>query len=70
VDDELLRIEVADKGAWRDPVPNDERGRGILLMENLMHEVEIDRTEQGTKVTLKRRRGVPVSVEPATLRRS
>ncbi len=67
VDEELLRIEVSDQGAWREPVANDERGRGILLMESLMHEVEIDRTERGTNVTLKRRRGVPVPTEPATL---
>jgi anti-sigma regulatory factor (Ser/Thr protein kinase) len=62
--DGALKIEVSDTGKWHVSEPNDERGRGIMLMQNLMHDVSIDSTVSGTTVTLERRRGVPVA-EPA-----
>jgi len=49
---ETFRIVVEDQGRWRVRVPDDERGRGITLMKQLMHSAEIETTAQGTRVTL------------------
>ncbi len=54
VDGGPLWIEVADRGQWREPVANDERGRGIMLMRSLMSSVEIDSDADGTTVRLQR----------------
>ncbi len=51
----LLRIQVSDHGHWSESEPNDERGRGILLMNSLMDRVEIESNGNGTTVTLERR---------------
>ena len=51
----LLRIQVSDHGHWSESEPNDERGRGILLMNSLMDSVEIESNGNGTTVTLERR---------------
>jgi serine phosphatase RsbU (regulator of sigma subunit)/anti-sigma regulatory factor (Ser/Thr protein kinase) len=64
IDDGAVQLEVADTGCWDVAEPNDERGRGILLMHSLMHNVAIDSTARGTVVRLERRRGVPVG-DPA-----
>jgi anti-sigma regulatory factor (Ser/Thr protein kinase) len=56
-DGRLLRIVVEDQGRWRDARPGDERGRGILLMRNLMHSAKIETGPAGTQVRLERRRG-------------
>jgi len=63
-----LRVVVEDGGTWRDAVPDDERGRGILLMEELMHSTDIETGLTGTRVTLERRLGAdpPLAPEPAT----
>ncbi|HUY71684.1 MAG TPA: SpoIIE family protein phosphatase [Gaiellaceae bacterium] len=64
VDGDAVHIEVSDTGRWQVAESDDERGRGILLMHSLMHNVAIDSTVRGTLVTLERRRGVPAG-EPA-----
>ena len=48
-----VRIEVTDTGAWR-PLPQDPgtRGRGLAMMRALTDEVDIDRTDAGTRVRL------------------
>jgi anti-sigma regulatory factor (Ser/Thr protein kinase) len=51
----LLRIQVSDHGHWFVSELNDERGRGILLMNSLMDSVEIESNGSGTTVTLERR---------------
>jgi serine phosphatase RsbU (regulator of sigma subunit)/anti-sigma regulatory factor (Ser/Thr protein kinase) len=51
-----VRITISDAGGWRDP-RGANRGRGMLLMEGLMDEVEVDSGEAGTAVTLRRRLG-------------
>jgi anti-sigma regulatory factor (Ser/Thr protein kinase) len=57
----LLRIEVTDRGEWRQSMPSDERGRGMMLMNTLMDRVEIVTNGEGTRVILERRgRGEPV----------
>ena len=49
-----LRLEVGDRGAWREPVPGGDRGHGLGLMRSLMDEVEIKRDTDGTTVRLER----------------
>src|SRR5262249_36852250 len=49
-----LRIEGADRGRGHEPVPNDERGRGIMLMKSMMSNVEIESNGDGTTVRLER----------------
>lgn len=55
-DSDTLAVTVDDRGRWRQKVPvqrqQQMRGRGIPLMEVLADEVLIDRTSQGTRVTL------------------
>lgn len=55
-DSDILAVSVDDRGQWRQkkPVPYQQqmRGRGIPLMEALADDVSIDRTPQGTRVTL------------------
>ena len=49
-----LVVAVSDSGTWRDPTvgPDQDRGRGILLMRQLMDAVTIDTSNRGTTVTM------------------
>ncbi|MCA2244310.1 MULTISPECIES: ATP-binding protein [Mycobacterium] len=53
---DTLAMTVDDRGRWRQKMPAQRhrqmRGRGIPLMEALADEAAIDRTPQGTRVTL------------------
>lgn len=55
-DSDTLAVTVDDRGRWRQKKPvhyqRQMRGRGIPLMEALADDVAIDRTAQGTRVTL------------------
>jgi serine/threonine-protein kinase RsbW len=55
-DSDTLAVTVHDQGRWRQHVgahrTRQLRGRGIPLMEALADDVRIDRTPQGTQVTL------------------
>ena len=55
-DSDTLAVIVDDRGRWRQKKPvqyqQQMRGRGIPLMEVLADDVAIDRTAQGTRVTL------------------
>jgi serine phosphatase RsbU (regulator of sigma subunit)/anti-sigma regulatory factor (Ser/Thr protein kinase) len=53
-DDEDVEIAIRDTGRWRSP-DDDARGRGLSVMRELMDEVEIEPSEKGTTVTLRRR---------------
>ena len=44
-------IEVSDDGTWR-PLGQRERGRGLDIMSKLMDELQVSRTETGTRVRL------------------
>jgi anti-sigma regulatory factor (Ser/Thr protein kinase) len=62
VDDGLaVLVEVSDSGHWLSPSGDGDRGRGLMLMERLMHRVEIAMDEDGTRVKLERRRAGPVA---------
>jgi serine phosphatase RsbU (regulator of sigma subunit)/anti-sigma regulatory factor (Ser/Thr protein kinase) len=49
-----IQITVRDTGRWRPPGETG-RGRGLAVMRELMDEVEIAPSDQGTTVTLRRR---------------
>lgn len=55
-DSDTLAVIVDDRGRWRQKKPvqyqRQMRGRGIPLMEALADDVAIDRTAQGTRITL------------------
>jgi anti-sigma regulatory factor (Ser/Thr protein kinase) len=47
-----VQLTVADSGAWKVPQPQVDvsRGRGVMLMRALMHDVTFDRDSAGTTV--------------------
>jgi serine phosphatase RsbU (regulator of sigma subunit)/anti-sigma regulatory factor (Ser/Thr protein kinase) len=49
-----VQVVIRDTGTWRPPT-DEGRGRGLPLMRELMDEVKIEPSPQGTTVTLKRR---------------
>ena len=49
-----VEVTVRDTGRWRSPA-DEGRGRGLAVMRELMDEVEIEPSEKGTTVTLRRR---------------
>ncbi len=50
-----VRIVVTDEGRWREPHgPNGTRGRGIDVMRELMGEVDVVRSDEGTRVEMSR----------------
>ncbi len=52
-----LQVTITDTGSWRPPQPSTDsrRGRGITLMQALMHDVAIDLDPAGTTVHLSMR---------------
>lgn len=49
-----VEVVVSDRGAWREP-RGEHRGRGLLIIEGLMHEVAVARERDGTTVRMRRR---------------
>jgi anti-sigma regulatory factor (Ser/Thr protein kinase) len=49
-----VQVQVRDRGRWRPP-RGEMRRRGLTLMEELMDELDIERADTGTTVTLRRR---------------
>ena len=56
VDDETISIEIEDYGRWRPFQKRDERGRGIVLMHELMDRVRITSEQNRTAIALILRR--------------
>jgi serine phosphatase RsbU (regulator of sigma subunit)/anti-sigma regulatory factor (Ser/Thr protein kinase) len=56
VGDATVEVVVSDEGRWRPP-RGQHRGRGLLLMQELVDDVDIQHDENGTVVTLRRRIG-------------
>jgi anti-anti-sigma factor len=60
----LARIVVRDRGRWR-PSRRDEGGRGLLLMQGLVENVDVVSGPRGTEIRLSRRVGLePVRTVP------
>ncbi len=53
----VITVAVRDRGRWRDP-RGAHRGRGLSMMRALMETVDVQQTEQGTTVVMRRRLGV------------
>ena len=51
---ERLAISVADEGTWREPQPDSARGRGFVIMRNVMDTTEVVHRPTGTTVVLER----------------
>jgi anti-sigma regulatory factor (Ser/Thr protein kinase) len=52
-DSDAVALTVKDAGHWRPP-RGEHGGRGLVLMRALCDEVEIEKAEEGTTVTLRR----------------
>lgn len=50
-----VAVVVSDRGGWREPVEDDDRGRGLVLMRELMGTVELDPRPEGTRVAMHRK---------------
>ena len=55
LDGDEVNITVTDRGRWRDKSPERGGGRGLVLMRELMDEVEVTRSREGTTVRMRRR---------------
>jgi anti-sigma regulatory factor (Ser/Thr protein kinase)/GAF domain-containing protein len=56
-DAETLRVVVEDHGAWREQTKSDERGRGLMLIENLMDRMAVQTGLHGTRIAFERELG-------------
>ncbi|HWC80097.1 MAG TPA: SpoIIE family protein phosphatase [Pseudonocardiaceae bacterium] len=54
-----VRIQVADRGRWRDPVPSPDRGLGLQVTEALVDALQIEHDEWGTMATVRHRLSQP-----------
>jgi len=60
-----LYIEVADRGRWRQPDTDpDHRGRGLLIMQQVVGSVSIHKDPDGTRILLRHPTGEPMD-DPA-----
>jgi PAS domain S-box-containing protein len=50
--DRELRITVRDRGLWREPPVETDRGRGQGIIESIMDGVQVDRDPEGTTVRM------------------
>lgn len=57
IDDHEVRVSVRDQGSWRPPRKTDW-GRGLSIMEQVMDDVQVERTDNGTLVSMRRGRVV------------
>jgi anti-sigma regulatory factor (Ser/Thr protein kinase) len=48
-----LLLSVRDRGRWRVPAADGDRGRGTSIMQALASELRVDTTEGGTTVTIR-----------------
>jgi PAS domain S-box-containing protein len=53
-EDGVLTAKVSDSGSWREK-RGEHRGRGLSIIEDLMDEVNVERDDSGTHVTMRRR---------------
>jgi serine phosphatase RsbU (regulator of sigma subunit)/anti-sigma regulatory factor (Ser/Thr protein kinase) len=60
---EEVVLEIKDSGRWRQPREEGSGGRGIGIMRSFMDDVEIDSSESGTTVRLRRRLRAPAMRE-------
>jgi serine phosphatase RsbU (regulator of sigma subunit) len=54
-----LTVVVRDSGRWRAP-RGENRGRGLTIMSAAMNDVQVNRTEQGTEIVMRKQLGATV----------
>ena len=64
VADGVAALTIRDSGDWRD-AGNPDRGRGFAMMKSLVDEIDVEREEGGTVVTLRRSLSRSVSAPSA-----
>ena len=55
IDNEVI-ITIRDTGRWRSP-RGEDRGRGLTIIETAMDKVDVNATEGGTEIVMRRRIG-------------
>ena len=51
-ENDCIAVQVQDHGQWREFERRDDRGRGMILMHELMDRVRINSTQQGTCLSM------------------
>jgi anti-sigma regulatory factor (Ser/Thr protein kinase) len=64
---DAVRLSVEDTGAWAPETTRDDRGLGLRLVRGLMSSVEIETSENGTRVVLEKELSSPAESESAGL---
>ena len=62
IDDGVVWATVSDAGSWRKPRGSGRdgtRGRGLGIIEGLMDEVDVSRSDTGTTVRMRRKLKLP-----------
>jgi serine/threonine-protein kinase RsbW len=52
LDDGVVRLSVRDEGSWREHRARDGRGRGLRIIEKVVDDVSIDRSDGGTVIRM------------------
>jgi anti-sigma regulatory factor (Ser/Thr protein kinase) len=47
-----VRLSVRDEGSWREHRARDGRGRGLRIIEKVVDDVSIDRSDGGTVIRM------------------
>ena len=63
VDDGVVTVSIRDFGSWREP-RGEHRGRGLLIMRELMDDVAVTKEDEGSTVRLSRRLANPAESQP------
>lgn len=63
-DNDTITVEIEDSGRWRPFQRREERGRGIVLMHELMDRVRITSAQNRTLITMVMARGEPQALRP------
>jgi serine/threonine-protein kinase RsbW len=58
IGDDGVLLRVTDHGSWRPPGELEDRGRGLLLLDKLMDDIDVDH-EAGTTVTMRKHMTAP-----------
>lgn len=62
----MVKVTIADSGRWKPARPTEGNGgRGVLMMQECVDQVRIDRSPEGTTVTLRSQLRVPTEDELA-----
>jgi anti-sigma regulatory factor (Ser/Thr protein kinase) len=55
ISENCITVSIRDYGRWRDERSTKEGGLGLAIIQELMDTVQIERSKNGTTVTMRRR---------------